>query len=53
MKTLGCQSRSALDWHLDCLGVLTDIDGCPNANQIPIQIGIQAGTSIWEVAGIL
>ena len=35
-----CQSGSAFDWHLDCLEVLTDIDGCPNANQMPIQIGI-------------
>ena len=30
----------AFDWHLDGLGVLTDIDGCPNTNEMPIQIGI-------------
>ena len=36
----GCRSRSAFDWHLDGLGVLTDIDGCPNTNEMPIQIGI-------------
>ena len=36
-------------WHLDCLGILTNIDGCPNANQMPIQISIHP-KGIWEVA---